>query len=49
MSHESALPGAAGYQGLAAACLLGALLAWLALAPRHLPDAARGQPGACRG
>jgi hypothetical protein len=37
MSHESALPGAAGYQGLAAACLLGALLAWLALAPRHLP------------
>jgi hypothetical protein len=37
MSHESALPGAAGVQGLAAACLLGALLAWLALAPRHLP------------
>jgi hypothetical protein len=37
MSHESALPGAAGYQGLAAACLLGALLAWLALAPRHVP------------
>jgi hypothetical protein len=37
MSHESALPRAAGYQGLAAACLLGALLAWLALAPRHLP------------
>jgi hypothetical protein len=37
MSHESALSGAAGYQGLAAACLLGALLAWLALAPRHLP------------
>jgi hypothetical protein len=37
MSHESALPGAAGYQGLAAACLLGALLAWLALAPRHIP------------
>jgi hypothetical protein len=43
MSHESALPGAAGIQGLAAACLLGALLAWLALAPRQLPapDAAR--------
>jgi hypothetical protein len=40
MSHESALPGAAGYQGLAAACLLGALLAWLALAPRHLPTPA---------
>jgi hypothetical protein len=37
MSHESALPGAAAYQGLAAACLLGALLAWLALAPRHVP------------
>jgi hypothetical protein len=37
MSQESALPGAAGYQGLAAACLLGALLAWLALAPRHVP------------
>jgi hypothetical protein len=37
MSHESALPGAAGVQGLAAACLLGALLAWLALAPRHVP------------
>jgi hypothetical protein len=36
MSHESAVP-AAGYQGLAAACLLGALLAWLALAPRHIP------------
>ncbi len=37
MSHQSALPGAAGVQGLAAACLLGALLAWLALAPRHVP------------
>lgn len=36
MSRESVLP-AAGVQGLAAACLLGALLAWLALAPRHLP------------
>jgi hypothetical protein len=37
MFKVSALPGAAGVQGLAAACLLGALLAWLALAPRHLP------------
>ncbi len=37
MSHDSALPRAAGARGLAAACLLGALLAWLALAPRHLP------------
>jgi hypothetical protein len=36
MSRESVLP-AAGVRGLAAACLLGALLAWLALAPRHLP------------
>jgi len=37
MSHDAVLPRAAGVQGLAAACLLGALLAWLALAPRHLP------------
>jgi hypothetical protein len=37
MSHESVLPRAAGAQGFAAACLLGALLAWLALAPRHMP------------
>jgi hypothetical protein len=46
MSHESALPGATGYQGLAAACLLGALLAWFALAPRHFPapSAARTAP-----
>jgi uncharacterized protein (UPF0248 family) len=42
MSQESALPGAAGVQGLAAACLLGALLAWLALAPRHFPAPAAG-------
>jgi hypothetical protein len=42
MSHESALPGAIGYQGLAAACLLGALLAWLALAPRHFPTPLAG-------
>lgn len=48
MSHDSALPRAAGVQGLAAACLLGALLAWLALAPRHLPtpDAASRTPAA---
>jgi hypothetical protein len=48
MSIETALPRAAGYQGLAAACLLGALLAWLALAPRHLPapPAANRAPGA---
>ena len=48
MSHDSALPGAAGMQGLAAACLLGALLAWLALAPRQLPvpDAASRTPAA---
>jgi hypothetical protein len=49
MSHESALPrAAAGARGLAAACLLGALLAWLALAPRHLPapDAANKAPTA---
>jgi hypothetical protein len=37
MSHDSALPAASGRQGFAAACLLGALLAWLALAPRHFP------------
>jgi hypothetical protein len=42
MPHDSALPVAdahvpRGRSGLAAACLFGALLAWLALAPRHLP------------
>jgi hypothetical protein len=42
MPHDSALPVAdahvpSGRSGLAAACLFGALLAWLALAPRHLP------------
>src|SRR6478672_5404815 len=37
MSHDSTLPAASGRQGFAAACLLGALLAWLALAPRHFP------------
>jgi hypothetical protein len=48
MSHDSVLPGTAWVQGLAAACLLGALLAWLALAPRHLPmpDAANKTPAA---
>jgi hypothetical protein len=46
MSHDSALPD--GRHGLAAACLLAALLAWLALAPRHLPTlpAAEGTPPA---
>jgi hypothetical protein len=42
MPHDSALPVAdahvpSGRSGLAAACLFGALLAWLALAPRHEP------------
>jgi hypothetical protein len=37
MSHDSALPVTSGRSGLAAACLFGALLAWLALTPRHLP------------
>ncbi|ALK95317.1 hypothetical protein AB595_26590 [Massilia sp. WF1] len=37
MSHDSVLPATSGRQGFAAACLLGALLAWLALAPRHFP------------
>jgi hypothetical protein len=48
MSHDSALPAASGRQGFAAACLLGALLAWLALAPRHFPApaASGGAPAA---
>jgi hypothetical protein len=48
MSHDSALPAASGRQGFAAACLLGALLAWLALAPRHFPMPSRpgGAPSA---
>lgn len=37
MSNDAVLPAAAGFRGLAAACLLGALLAWLALAPHRLP------------
>jgi hypothetical protein len=48
MPHDSALPVPSGRSGLAAACLFGALLAWLALAPRHLPapPAMNGAPSA---
>jgi hypothetical protein len=50
MPHDSALPDPDGHvpngrSGLAAACLFGALLAWLALAPRH-PPAPPGRDGA---
>jgi hypothetical protein len=37
MPHDSALPAPSGRLGFAAACLLGALLAWFALAQRQVP------------
>jgi hypothetical protein len=53
MPHDSALPVPDGHvpngrSGLAAACLFSALLAWLALVPRHLPalPAGDGAPSA---
>ena len=41
MPYLSSLPVPGRRSGLAAACLLGALLAWLALMPRHAPPLAR--------